>query len=110
MPTGSRWTVRLAAAAEHDFHQIIRWTHQQFGEAQARAYALTLSTALQALTAGPDLVGIRQRDELRKGVLALHISRLGRKGRHFLIFRVRSPHIDVLRILHDSMDFPRHLP
>jgi plasmid stabilization system protein ParE len=31
------WPVRLTAAAEADFHSIVRWTAERFGEAQARA-------------------------------------------------------------------------
>ena len=42
----------------------------------------------------------------------LHVARKGRKGPHFVVFRVapsRSEQvIDVLRLLHDSMDLPRH--
>jgi len=29
------WTVRLTAAGEADFEEILRWTIEQFGEAQA---------------------------------------------------------------------------
>ena len=46
--------------------------------------------------------------------LTLHVARKGRKGRHFVVFRVaRDPDhdvIEVLRLLHDSMDLQRHLP
>lgn len=44
----------------------------------------------------------------------LHVARNGRKGRHFIMFRVEDieeeNQIDVLRLLHDSMDLERHLP
>ncbi|ACK79983.1 MULTISPECIES: hypothetical protein [Acidithiobacillus] len=34
----------------------------------------------------------------------------GGNGRHFLVFRVAGDSLsDVLRVLHDSMDLPRHL-
>ena len=48
-----RWTVRLTAAAEADFREILRWTVAQFGQAQAHVYAETLSAALSELAAGP---------------------------------------------------------
>ena len=57
MTTRGRWRVRLAAAAEADFHQILRWTAEHFGESQARAYADTLSAAIEALTEGPQVAG-----------------------------------------------------
>ena len=107
-------TVRLTAAAEADFEEILRWTVGQFGDAQARIYAETLSAALNDLAAGPTVIGARKRDDILKGIFTLHVARKGRKGRHFVIFRVgRAPDhdvIEVLRLLHDAMDLPRHLP
>ena len=44
MGRGGRWRVRLAAAAENDFRNILGWTSERFGEAQARVYAETLIT------------------------------------------------------------------
>jgi len=113
--TGARsWTVRLTAAAEADFEEILRWTVDRFGEAQARIYAETISAALNDLAAGPTIVGARKRDDILKGIFTLHVARMGRKGRHFVMFRVgRAPErevIEVLRLLHDAMDLQRHLP
>jgi toxin ParE1/3/4 len=110
--TVRRWTVRLTASAEADFEQITRWTIDQFGDRQALAYVETISLALDALTAGPDTVGAKPRDEIIKGLFSLHVAREGRKGRHFVMFRVvqSDPHnvVEVLRLLHDSMDLQRH--
>ncbi len=50
---------------------------------------------------------------MAKGVMALHVARGGRKGRHIVLCRVGAPAnppvIDVLRVLHDAMDLPRHV-
>ena len=113
--TGDRqWRIRLTSAAEDDFRNILRWTRERFGEAQARAYADTLTRAIQALTSGPHVAGARERTEVADGLMALHVARKGRKGRHLVLYRVGSPDdppvIDVLRLLHDSMDLPRHFP
>ena len=115
MSTAARgWTVRLTAAAESDFEEILRWTVEQFGEAQARIYSEMVSAALDDLTAGPIVVGAKKRDDILKGLFTLHVARKGRKGRHFVMFRVgrATGHhvIDILRILHDAMDLQRHLP
>jgi toxin ParE1/3/4 len=108
------WSVRLTAAAEGDFRQILTWTSARFGEKQARAYGEALSAALRALTAGPTIAGVRARSDIGKGMYTLHVARQGRKGRHFVVFRTgrESSHnvIEVLRLLHDSMDLQRHLP
>jgi toxin ParE1/3/4 len=109
-----RWTVRLTATAQADFQDIIRWTSAQFGPGQAQVYAGTLSAALEALANGPRIGGARARDDIAKGLFTLHVARGGRKGRHFVMFRIGDDPdrevIDVLRLLHDVMDLPRHLP
>lgn len=107
------WSVRLAAAVEADFEAIIAWTVTQFGDIQARAYAETLTLAIGALIDGPGLPGVKARPEIGKQLFTLHVARKGRRGRHFILFRANAdpsrPMIDVLRILHDSMDLERHV-
>lgn len=109
------WTVRLVATAEADFRHILRWTADRFGAAQARIYADTISLALQDLSAGPALIGVKARAEIGANIYTLHIARHGRKARHFVMFRAssgegRAPAVDVLRLLHDGMDLERHWP
>jgi len=107
-----RWSIRLTAAARTDFQAILRWTTREFGRQQARTYAETLSLAVTALTEGPRIAGARPIDHVAPGLFTLHVARAGRKGRHLVLFRVGSqdpPVIDVLRLLHDAMDLPRHL-
>lgn len=107
------WTVRLSAAAEKDFEQVVDWTVARFGTQQAEIYAAVLAAAIQELHAGPDLPGAKARSEIGKGICTVHAARHGRKARHFVNFRVNPDQdrmIDVIRILHDSMDLPRHLP
>lgn len=105
------WKIRLGRQAEQDYVEILRWTTKSFGEVQARTYAETISQAIQALKDGPEILGTKLRDEIEPGIWTLHVARLGRKGRHFVVFRVGGDRtIDVLRVLHDSMDLPRHLP
>lgn len=110
---GRRWRIRLAVAAESDFRNILRWTSERFGEAQARVYAETLTRAIETLAAGPQVPGSRRHDDIAEGLMTLHVARRGRKGRHLVLFRVgipaEPPVIDVLRLLHDSMDLPRHV-
>ena len=113
MADGRRWRVRLAAVAEEDFRNILRWTAERFGETQARLYAETLTRTVETLTAGPRVPGSQGRDEIAEGLMTLHVARGGRKGRHMVLYRVGAPAdppvIDVLRLLHDSMDLPRHV-
>jgi len=110
--TEGTWSVRLAAAAETDFEAIIGWTLDQFGDVQARVYAEVLASAVEALTAGPNLPGVKARSEIGKHLFTLHVAREGRRGRHFVLFRVATApgrrQLDVLRILHDAMDLQRY--
>ena len=115
MTEGKRlWPVRLAAAAEADIQDILRWTLEQFGPSQAKSYAGTLSASLEALAVGSAVTGAKARNDIAKGLFTLHVTRDGRKGRHFVMFRIGRDQghevIDVLRVLHDAMDLPRHLP
>lgn len=105
------WTVRLSAQAEMDFADILAWTAENFGEFQADTYAETLTLAFEALYDGPDPLGAKARDDINPGLRSLHVARQGRSGRHFVLFRqAHDLCIDVLRLLHDSMDLARHLP
>jgi len=105
------WKIRLAAQAELDFSEIITWTIENFGERQAETYAETLTLALEVLHEGPEPLGAKARDDIGPGIRTLHVARRGRSGRHFVVFReAKDQYIDVLRLLHDSMDLARHVP
>ncbi len=104
-----RWRIRLANAAERDFVAIVQWTDHHFGPRQAKVYQTTLRRALSALLEGPSTLGVHSRPDLGADVVCLHVARKGRKGRHFVVFRAHADAhiIEVLRILHDSMDLAR---
>ena len=105
------WQVRLASQAEQDLFDIILWTAENFGTKQAEHYAETIALAIEALHHGPEILGSKVRDEIGMGIRTLHVARQGRKGRHFVAFSVSEGHtINVLRLLHDSMDLAIHLP
>jgi toxin ParE1/3/4 len=108
----SQWHVRLSELAERDFFAILRWTTERFGERQARIYETTLRAALTGLVEGPEVLVSIARPELGPNIFTLHIARNRRKGRHFIVCRVHEndQRIEVLRILHDSMDLVRHIP
>lgn len=105
-----RWRVRLTDQAERDLEEIAIWTADHFGALQTRRYMKTLALALEALAAGPDSDGTKARDEVAPGVRSLHAARGGRRARHLVVFRASSNVIEVLRVLHDSMELKRHIP
>ncbi len=107
------WHPRLATEAERDLANILEWTRNRFGDAQARVYRDTIRSAIRELQQGPSLLGVKRRDELMAGLMSLHVARNRRRGRHLILFRIdprEESTIEILRILHDTMDFSRHLP
>lgn len=88
---------------------ILQWTMENFGRRQASVYRRTLITALTALHAGPFVAGSLARDEIEPGLRSLHVARRGRPGRHIVLYRAQGDdRVEVIRILHDSMDIGRN--
>lgn len=107
----SRWRVVLSGEADRDFAHILRWTAARFGRAQAQVCKETLKAAIRELSEGPEVLGGNLREEIGAGIRTLHVARHGRRGLYFLMFHVsENDRVDVLRILHDSMDLTRHGP
>jgi toxin ParE1/3/4 len=106
-----QWRVRLGAAAEVDFANILKWTTENFGQRQARVYRDILVQAIGELANDPEVAGSKARDEIAPGLRTLHVARRGRRGSHFLMYRVAPEStIEIVRILHDRMDLRRHIP
>lgn len=110
--TETRWRILLSDEAEKDFLRILKYTADTFGEQQFVVYRSILLEALRSLEVGPTLPGSIARDEVRANIRSLHVSRRGRRGRHFILYRANDGGnmIEIVRILHDSMDFARHVP
>src|SRR5690348_15234931 len=105
MAEGS-WRVRLGAAAEVDFANILKWTTENFGARQSRLYSAGLVQAIGELADGPDVAGSMVRNEIMAGLRTLHIARHGRRGSHFLMYRARpNSVIEIVCILHDRWTF-----
>ena len=104
------WRVRVGADAELDFANILRWTAENFGSRQALFYRDTLLQTIADLAEGTDIVGSKARDEIMRGLRTLHVARHGRRGRHFLAYRVQEQTIEIVRILHGAIEIGRHLP
>jgi len=102
-----RWRVRLGAAAEVDFANILKWTTENFGARQSRVYRDTLVQAIGELADGPNVAGSMARDEIMAGLRTLHVARRGRRGSHFLMYRAApNSTIEIVRILHGVPSAP----
>ena len=111
----------LAPAAERDIEQILAWSHEQWGEQARLRYEAPLVRAIWDVVEVPNRAGSHTRPEIAAGARTYHLrhsrDRLtgppGRvsRPRHFLLYRTMPDgHVEIGRVLHDSMDLDRHLP
>ena len=100
----------LSDIAKADIRTILRDTRAQFGPLQVPTYRLLIAEARKRLRENPNLG--HHREGLPADWRLFHISQRGRPARHFFLYIVSESEarIDVLRILHDAMDIPRHWP
>ena len=86
----------LASPAAADLLDIVRYTHQRWGGAQAQRYREELELALQYLSLTPD-VG-RKRDAIAPGLRSFAVAE------HVAFYVQRKGKITILRILHPRMN------
>ena len=116
--TRSAMRAILAPAARRDIKEILLWSESKFGKDAALRYQELLIQAVRDIEADPVRPGVSQRAELSSDVWLYHLafSRDRSTGakvkepRHFLVFRVRTSRLEIMRILHDSRDLARHAP
>ncbi|MCC6898773.1 MAG: type II toxin-antitoxin system RelE/ParE family toxin [Polyangiaceae bacterium] len=95
--------------AKQDIVEVLLFTKERWGNAQARAYRDLIRNALEAIAADPE--SGTQRFTVRPDIWGYHIKRPGQSARHILFYRVASSGtVEIVRMLHDSIDFERHLP
>lgn len=92
---------RLTPAAERDLEAIWVYTLQKWGLEQANRYIDILSAAFADLAESPKTAPTC--DRIRPGYRRRSVER------HTIYFRLTNYGISIIRILHHSMDAPRHL-
>jgi toxin ParE1/3/4 len=113
------FSIALSRAAQADIEAILEWTMREFAATGRKRYEALIQAALVDLLANPSRIGVRQRDDIAPGVFTYYlwssrkrsktVTRVG-KPRHIVFFSIKGKVIQVLRVLHDSMDFTRHVP
>jgi toxin ParE1/3/4 len=93
---------RLSVRAEQDLMKIWEYTVHEWSSSQAEKYIDSLLSSFDAI--GKGKITGTPIDLVRKGYKkALH-------GRHYIFFRFAPDGVvEIIRILHDSTDFDRHL-
>ncbi len=117
-PAAVAYEISIADAARTDLDDILEWTTRAFATAGRKRYEALIQTALTDLLCDPVRIGVRQCNDIGMGICMYHLSTSRKrtktatqvgKPRHLVFFRVRGNVIQVLRFLHDSMDFTRHV-
>jgi|TARA_R110000772_G_scaffold72505_26_gene158253 toxin ParE1/3/4 len=93
--------LRLSRRAASDLAEIADYTIAEFGIDQARRYRDQLHACFQSLLANPALG--RSAEEVTPGLRRI------RQQAHVVFYRVERDGLLIVRVLHHSMDFERHL-
>jgi toxin ParE1/3/4 len=91
----------LTEKSLQDLKGIARYTTQTWGSKQRQKYLAELAATFKKIARNP-----------RIGRFCPDLSGQPFKysvGRHLIFYRPKSEGVEIIRILHDSMDFERHL-
>lgn len=91
----------LTPRARNDVDDIDEYTFANWGAAQAEVYLRRLQQHIEAVALQP--TAGRACPEYRRGYYKKKC------GSHVVFYRIAGDGIEVIRILHESMDFGRHL-
>ncbi len=95
-------TYFLSPQAQDSLRGVRAYTLKHYGEKQARVYLKLLRDGMREAAKRPNTAGM-PRDEIKKGYYSIFA------GRHTIYYRIRTSHIDIIHVLHQSMDPMRHL-
>ena len=93
--------VDFTEIARADLKSIRRYSQKIWGPDRTVQYMAGLRDTMKGLVAGT--VVSRNRDDLRPGL------QMATSGRHCVFFEADQSRILVVRVLHDRMDYPRHM-
>jgi toxin ParE1/3/4 len=91
----------LTEIARADLVSIRRYSIRTWGPEQTTTYMNALRDTMKGLVRG--VVTARHRDDLKPGI------QMATSGRHCIFFEADDSRVLVIRILHDRMDYRRHL-
>jgi toxin ParE1/3/4 len=91
----------LTEIARADLASIRRYSMRTWGPDQTSKYMDALRDTMKSLVRGT--VVTRSRSDLRPAIM------MATSGRHSIFFEATESLILVVRVLHDSMDYQRHL-
>jgi toxin ParE1/3/4 len=94
-------TLDFTEAAVLDLQSVRDYTLEKWGTQQEQIYLDLLWKKFEEILATPEKC--RFRNDLFAGC------QIAAQGRHVILFRIEGRTLQIVRILHSSMDFRRHL-
>ena|SRR3990167_2843408 len=94
-------TFRLYPKAINDLEDIYLYSAREFGLQRTEDYILAIASSFQYLASDP-LIS-RKCDYIHQNLRAFNV------GSHVIFLKITDYGIAVIRVLHQSMDFNRHL-
>jgi toxin ParE1/3/4 len=91
----------LTEIARSDLESIRRYSERTWGAERTVSYMAALRETLKRLRSGQ--IAWRKRDDLRPDL------KMATSGRHRVFFEDDDSRVLVIRVLHDRMDYRRHL-
>jgi toxin ParE1/3/4 len=96
-----RRRLELTEITRADLKSIRRYSIRTWGQDRTSQYMTAIRDTLKGLVRGT--VPTRNRDDLRPGLQMVP------SGRHCIFFEADQSRVLVVRVLHDRMDYRRHL-
>ena len=112
--------LRLTEPAERDIAGLLDWSERTLGPAARQRHEVLVAAALSDIAHDWRRAGSVKRDDLGAGWRIYHLQNSRQRAReaagivqsprHILVYRLAAGDIVIVpRVLHDSMDFTRHL-
>jgi toxin ParE1/3/4 len=95
-------TLDFTTAAVADLQSIRTYTLENWGEQQEQRYLDSLWAKFEEILVDPQRW--RSRNDLFPGC------RIAAQEKHVILFRIEEDVLQIVRILHGAMDYPRHIP
>jgi toxin ParE1/3/4 len=106
----------VAPRAQRDIDAALNDSAERHGRSAARRYRRLITLAIQALHERPERPAARRIGAgdlrlyaLRTAVRQLDLREPVRAPSHLVVFRFDEGLVEIVRLLHEAMDLPRHL-
>ena len=110
--------LEFAPEAERDIDALLIASENRFGPAAADRYRALLDAVFTDLCRDPQRPAARPREGLSGDLRFYHLKHAAKRlparnrvsrARHLIVFRFDAERVEVVRVLHESMDLARHL-